>query len=337
LSHEHRASAFPSTAASHYIIMQGPNDEASVPKTYVFDSRILGVTMRRKIGIRTYPWPTEDLPAAKRPRLQAPTSSATAVVGVTTDPPEDTPTVLVTPAASLPSAGTSRAPRRNWKGEEDAKLTEAVKKHGKHWVEVATMVPGRTSEQCLSRWTKTVDPANWGKGKWTPAEDAKLTEAVKKNGKTWVKVAVMVPGRTSEQCCGRWVKTVDPANWRKGKWTPAEDAKLTEAVKKNGKKWVKVAVMVPGRTSDQCRERWVKQLDPANGKKGKLRRVWTPEEDVKLVGAVEKHGKHWVPVAAMVPGRSNILCHHRWVKYLDPDRASNTVEEGYIGNDEALV
>jgi hypothetical protein len=63
--------------------------------------------------------------------------------------------------------------------------------------------------------------------------------------------------------------------------------------------WGSVAAMVPGRTNRQCRERRVTTLDPTNGtKKGK----WTPEEDVKLTKAVEKHGKHWGSVAVMVPG-----------------------------------
>jgi hypothetical protein len=164
--------------------MQGPtDDEAFVPTTYVFDSRILGVTVRRKKGKRTYPWPTpeenpalpppplpalaptpaptpappedEGIPAAKRPRLQAPTSFATAADGDTTHPPDDTTTLAVTPAAPSPSAVASRAPRRPWTGEEDAKLIEAVKKHGNNWVAVATMVPDRTNVQCSGRWTYT--------------------------------------------------------------------------------------------------------------------------------------------------------------------------------------
>jgi hypothetical protein len=207
--------------------MQGRTDEAPIPTKYVIDSRILGVTMRRKIGQRTYPWPAtaagspalppprEDevaiFPAAKKPRLQAPTTSN----GVTTDSPDDTPTDPVTPAVSLPSATASYAPRRIWNAEEDEVLTEAVKKHGKDWVAVAKLVPGRTHNQCRHRWLHSLDHANGGNQRKTPykywksEEDGKLTEGVKKRGKKWVAVAAIVPGRTNVQCRHRWLQSLD--------------------------------------------------------------------------------------------------------------------------------
>jgi hypothetical protein len=335
----------------------------------------------------------EGIPAAKRPRLQAPMTFATAADEdeVTTESPDDTPTDLVTLAASSPtSAVASRTPYRSWKPEEDAKLTEAVKKYGTDWVPVAALVPGRTNQQCRSRWTDKLDPAVGNiAGKWTPGEDvklaeavkkhgkqwvavaemvfgrashqcrlrwtrvldpatrksegnwkgeedAKLTEAVKKHGNNWVAIAALVHGRTSEECHGRWVGTLDPANfWGKGKWTLAEDAKLIGAMKIYGNNWVEVATLVPGRTNVQCRERWINTVDP-----GKNKGKWKPEEDAKLTRAVKTHGKQWVAVAAMLlGGRTNKRCRERWVNYLDPDRASNTVEqeEHNDGNDEALV
>jgi Myb-like DNA-binding protein BAS1 len=136
----------------------------------------------------------------------------------------------------------------------------------------------------------------------------------------------MVPGRTNTLCRQRWVHTLDPAiGVKMGKWTPEEDARLKEAVKNHGTDWVAIAALVPSRTNEQCRRRWVTSLDPANVKNaGK----WTPEEDAKLTEAVQKHGKRcWVTVAALVPGRMHIQCRSRWVHNLDPDRASNTVEE----------
>jgi S-ribosylhomocysteine lyase LuxS involved in autoinducer biosynthesis len=337
--------------------MQGPTDEASIPTNYVMNGRVMGGTLRRKVATRTKPWllrvaavetpalpphpppppEDEDLPAAKKSRLHAPTSISTTAVGITTASSDDTPTDSVTLAASVPSVAASRAPPRSWTPAEDAKLTEAVRKYGKHcWVAVATLVPVRTPNQCLQRWNHTLDPANVknAMGKWTPEEDAKLTEAVKKHGKRWVAVAVLVPGRTNVLCRARWINTVDPANVKNaaGKWTPEEDAKLTEAVQKHGKNWVTAAALVHGRTHKQCRQRWVDTLDPANAKKAR----WSPEDDAKLTEAVQKHGKHWVTVAALVPGRTHKQCHQRWVHNLDaangvkgkwtPEEDSNLIE-----------
>lgn len=53
---------------------------------------------------------------------------------------------------------------------------------------------------------------------------------------------------------------------------------LSEAVAKFGiKSWSKASGLVPGRTSVQCRERWVNVLDPKLNKGS-----WTLEEDAKL-------------------------------------------------------
>jgi hypothetical protein len=82
--------------------MQGPTNEAFIPKYIVVDGRVVGGTLRRKVATRTKPWllrvaaadppalpphpppPLEDegLPPAKRTRLQARTSSSTEADGV---------------------------------------------------------------------------------------------------------------------------------------------------------------------------------------------------------------------------------------------------------------
>jgi hypothetical protein len=164
----------------------------------------------------------EDLSAAKRSRLEAPTSISYAEDGVvyehtaTDSSPDDTPVYLVTPAASLPNATPFRTPRISWKPEEDAKLTEAVKKYGKNWGSVSKMVLDRTNQQCRGRWLNILDPANESKDKartsWKPEEDTQLMEAVKKHGTDWLAVAAMVPDRTNQMCRQRWINTLDPAN-----------------------------------------------------------------------------------------------------------------------------
>jgi transposase-like protein len=286
---------------------------------------------------QSLPEDNDHLPAGKKPRLQAPTSSSTGVVGVTAGLPDDNPTDSVTPATSLPSAA---AYRRDWSLEEDAQLTKAVKKHGKDWVAVAKRVPGRTNSQCRSRWVRNLDPgAGKTTGRWKPEEDAKLIEGMKKHAENWVAVATVVPGRTDMQCRSRWVDKLNPANGgNKGKgprrWTPDEDAKLVEAVKNRGKHWAAVATLVPGRTDGQCRQRWVDNLNPDNcrEKKRKPPRSWEPDEDAQLVEAVKKYCKHWVAVATLVPGRTDDQCRKRWKTTY---RASNILEEEHIsGNEE---
>jgi myb proto-oncogene protein len=189
-------------------------------------------------------------------------------------------------------------------------------------VAVATLVPGRTNNQCCFRWVYTLDRANRkNAGQWTPEEDTKLREAVKKHGKNWVAIAEMVPGRTERQCRPRWTQALDPASGDKGKWKAEEDAMLKDAVEKHGKDWAAIAAMVPGRTNTQCRQRWTQALDPANWKKtGK----WTTEEDTKLKKAVKIHVRDWVAVTKLVPGRTNYCCCKRWARHLDPDRVPRT-------------
>jgi hypothetical protein len=105
-----------------------------------------------------------------------------------------------------------------WTEDEDSKLEDAVQTHGgKDWVAICARVPGRTRNQCKSRWHDTLAPsigrASGRKGKWTGAEDSQLTHAVQTYGdKDWVALSVLVPGRTKKQCWDRWrrKKHLDP-------------------------------------------------------------------------------------------------------------------------------
>jgi hypothetical protein len=55
---------------------------------------------------------------------------------------------------------------------------------------------------------------------------------------------------------------------------------------------------------------------PVNGK-------WTVEEDAKLTEAatafgIDRYSNHWVGVAVLVPGRTNVQCNKGWVETLHP-------------------
>ena len=60
---------------------------------------------------------------------------------------------------------------RDWTNEEDKLLQEAVAVYGESsWQLVAEYVGERTGQQCLFRWTKSIDP-RLKKGKWSAKED----------------------------------------------------------------------------------------------------------------------------------------------------------------------
>ncbi len=99
-------------------------------------------------------------------------------------------------------------------------------------------------------------------GRWTEDEDSKLKDAVQIQGhKNWALIAALVPGRTKKRCCNRWYDVLDPSialtAGRTGKWTEDEDSKLKDAVQTHGgKNWGAIAALVPGRTKNQCRQKW---------------------------------------------------------------------------------
>jgi myb proto-oncogene protein len=134
---------------------------------------------------------------------------------------------------------------------------------------------------------------------------------------------LLVPSRTKKQCWHKWHDTLDPsvgrASGRIGKWTAVEDSKLKDAVQLHGGKgWAAISALVPGRTGNQCRQRWRHTLDPnialTAGGTGK----WEEDEDIKLKDKVQLHDdKDWAEISALVPGRTGKQCRQRWRHALD--------------------
>jgi hypothetical protein len=227
-----------------------------------------------------------------------------------------------------------------WSTVEDSKLKYAVQVHsGKNWDAIAALVPDRTRNQCHKRWRNALDPridrTNGRTGKWAEDEDIKLKDAVQMhNGKNWDAIAALVPGRTMTQCRSRWHHTknprIDRTNGRTGKWAEDEDIKLKDAVQTHGDKdWNAIAALIPGRTKQQCHNRWQDALDPSidweNGRTG----TWTEDEDSKLKHAVQTNdGKNWGAISALIPGRTKTQCNGRWRQALKPniDRASGLTD-----------
>jgi hypothetical protein len=169
-------------------------------------------------------------------------------------------------------------------------ILETQHNHSMNWYASLALDPSQTTtSQCRNRLHKTVgipvdrttrhtdrktseeegdiDWTTERKGKWTADEDDMLIRAAGKYALTrWKAIAALIPGRTKRQCWNRWQHALDPSivriSGRTGTWLTEEDDKLVSAVEKhNGKNWVEIAALVPGRTKRQCMDRWHKVLD----------------------------------------------------------------------------
>jgi hypothetical protein len=56
-----------------------------------------------------------------------------------------------------------------------------------------------------------------------------------------------------------------------------------------------VAAAIPGRTNDQCRERWTEYLSNASAKI-----TWTEEEDKILLDSVKERGNQWKVISLKI-------------------------------------
>ncbi|KAK0500089.1 hypothetical protein EDD18DRAFT_1148392 [Armillaria luteobubalina] len=112
-------------------------------------------------------------------------------------------------------------------------------------------------------------------------------------------------------------------------WTAKEDQLLREAVQRedpgnpNPSKWHAIAKHVPDRTNKDCRKRWFAKMASDVVKGG-----WAPDEDERLVKAIERYGTRWSLVASLVQTRNSDQCAKRWTDTLNPsiDRTTWTPE-----------
>ncbi|KNC78823.1 hypothetical protein SARC_08758 [Sphaeroforma arctica JP610] len=103
--------------------------------------------------------------------------------------------------------------RSRWTKEEDARLKELMRLHehdDNKWSEVAMGMEGRTNQQVMNRWEKSLKPGQ-SKGRWKAAETEALRKAVEHFGVgDWKNIRTMVPGRSDAQCREHYYNILDP-------------------------------------------------------------------------------------------------------------------------------
>ena len=160
-------------------------------------------------------------------------------------------------AHTAASAPPTAAQKHRWTKEEDIKLREGIDKLGEqNWKAIAQEYLGnnRTDIQCLHRWKKVLKPG-LVKGPWSTEEDSIIISLKGQGGLKWSEIATRIPGRMGKQCRERWCNHLDPS-LKKGDWSAAEDAVITEARDRWGNTWSKIATLLPGRAENGVKNRW---------------------------------------------------------------------------------
>ena len=96
--------------------------------------------------------------------------------------------------------------------------------------------------------------------------------------------------------------------------------------------WSSVAKRIPGRTGQQCAQRWRHRVNPTIRKD-----KWTPAEDDELAALVSARGPAWADIARALPGRTDHQCMGRWRRHLDPSIRRDGWSSGEDATLTALV
>jgi len=100
---------------------------------------------------------------------------------------------------------------------------------------------------------------------WTPKEDAKLADLMKKYGQSWAMISSCMEGRTGKQVRDRYLNKLRP-NIKLGDWSAQEDELIVNLMKEVGNRWSLIANHLPGRTEGQVKNRYYscikKRLNP---------------------------------------------------------------------------
>lgn len=261
---------------------------------------------------------------------------------------------LVSEPQSLPEAvGSSlfttfrRKPRRNWTKEEDSQLLNLCAKHGRNWAKISTVMVDRAPMAIRQHYYDVLEPASRmdyipiaADGRklnraWSKEEDAQLLALHAEYGNKWTRIAKVMRDRSSATIQRRYKQYLDPTV-KRGGWTAEEDKIIMDLGPK--REWTKIAKLLPGRSQSAVRDRYKSfEIRAAKVSAGRpvltMKRVWTEEEDVKLLALYAEHGPNkWKSFVVHFMGRSHQAIRERYTRHLDPSlkKGGWTAEEDKV-------
>ncbi|RUS31568.1 hypothetical protein BC938DRAFT_477553 [Jimgerdemannia flammicorona] len=197
--------------------------------------------------------------------------------------------------------GTPRNVHLHWTEAEDKLLREKIAESGgRCTVSIAKQIPNRKYKQVYDRWQRLQLNGDIKYGPWLSEETNRLVEAIQKHGvHDWEAVSKKVRTRTKFQCLQKYI-TTNPLI-KQGKWSPAEDSALIDALNSYPGKWIAIASEVSKktgglRTNSQCRHRYINVLDPKL-----IKTPFSKEEDQALIDAFHRFGNEWTMIAQVMP------------------------------------
>lgn len=125
---------------------------------------------------------------------------------------------------------------------------------------------------------------NRARNPWTPAEDLKLLELMKKHGQSWAMISAAMEGRTGKQIRDRYLNKLRP-NIKCGDWSAAEDELMIRLLAEVGNRWSLIASHLPGRTEGQVKNRYyssIKKRLESNGVFSQTSSASTVSETVSI-------------------------------------------------------
>lgn len=96
------------------------------------------------------------------------------------------------------------------------------------------------------------------KSHFSPREDKRLVQIVKKLGaENWAEVSKAFRDKTPKQCHYRWKNYMNPS-LNRGEWTKEEDDFIVGKFQELGTKWAIISSMMPKRSPNDIRNRFIK-------------------------------------------------------------------------------
>ncbi len=159
---------------------------------------------------------------------------------------------------------------KSWDNTKRSKLLKVVKQDNSKtldsaaWEEIAKEVgQGVRAFDCFQQYYNNLNPEVNHKD-WTVEEEKNLLALTKHHGShNWHLIAEELgTGRTPVACLRHYQQTLNPELVNSADWSVEEDTLLRDAVERFGAgKWQHIASQLPGRSAQQCLNRWRKSVN----------------------------------------------------------------------------